>query len=65
MPEQYKYTGETAEDMDKAELEGIDACMNIVAEWANRETNVYVTSDLNTMLDEMLDRRNMITGEQE
>lgn len=59
--EQFRYGGETARDMDKAEREGVDACMLILAQWANYERNVYTTEDLMVILDEMLDRRNQIT----
>ena len=59
--EQFKYEGEMARDMDKAEIEGIEYGLLCLSGLYNREgRDTFHHDDLMEVMDQMIDRRNFI-----
>lgn len=61
MPEHFKYEGEIARDMDKAEIEGIEyglLCLSALYNTPGRDA--FHHDDIMGVMDELIDRRNLI-----
>lgn len=59
--EHFKYEGEIARDMDKAEIEGIEFGLLCLSALYNRPgRDQFYHDDLMGVMDEMIDRRNQI-----